>query len=219
MPNHALQRTGAELGSLGVATQLFNIQSHHHMKHYLLLFVFLFGLSVRWATAATALVDVVEVKWGATPVTVREIISKRPGVTFDVETADAVTFKGGNFSGEAIESWRFEFTGGKFTKLNIRFVVPTVIDKKGKANNNLLYDRLHTGLQKKYGKPEQFADSAHHHHDWILRNPSVPGASTNIVLHFRWLDPDARMDLTYSDIPAPKSTIPTTPKPRVKNEF
>ena len=99
--------------------------------------------------AALAPDEVAGIRWGATPVVVWQTISKRDGVTFNAQTADSLTFKGGDFAGESVESWRFGFTDGKLTMANIRFV-----RRPGRNENNRLYTDLIFDGPRQIAPPE-----------------------------------------------------------------
>jgi hypothetical protein len=179
------------------------------MKRFVPLFCFLLGS----AGAAPAPDDIAGIRWGASPATVQQTLSKRAGVTFDAETASVMTFNGGDFAEQAVESWRFGFTEGKFTKVNIRFVRREGRNEKGKPYNDLVFGGLHELLRKKYGSPKESSDKDHRHSTWTFPSPSVPGAKKEIVLNIRWSGSDPCIDLTYIDIPVRK------PNSIAKDEF
>jgi hypothetical protein len=177
-----------------------------------LLFCFLPGS----ATAALPPDDVAGVRWGANLAAVRQIFSKRGDVALDAETPGELKYKGGEFVGEVVEAWRFEFPEGRFTKANIRFERPPGRNEEGKLYSDVVFGRLHQLLKRKYGSPKESADRDHRHSTWLFPSPSAPGALKKIVLNIRWSGSDPRVDLTYIDLPAPK---PGAPKPSLDDEF
>jgi hypothetical protein len=182
------------------------------MKHLFFLFCSLL-VSV---TAALPPDDVAGVRWGEKLAVARQSLLKRADMTLETEASGELKYRGGEFVGEAVESWRFEFPEGRFTKANIRFERPQGRNEEGKLYSDVVFGRLHQLLKRKYGSPKESADRDHRHSTWLFPSPSVPGALKKIVLNIRWSGSDPRVDLTYIDLPAPK---PGAPKPSLDDEF
>jgi hypothetical protein len=171
---------------------------------------FLFSSSALEAGPPT---DVVGIRWGAAPSTVRQAMSMRPGVTFAEETPTYILFRGGQFATKDVENWRFEFTEGKFTKAVIRFVRSSLRDADGWLNDqNHRY--VHDQLVQKYGKPKQMSDRDHRQTVWTFPDALIPGAAKTITLYYRWFNTDRRITLTYSDDRPTKAKTPGTPNPK-----
>jgi hypothetical protein len=185
------------------------------MKPLFFLFL-LFGFLPGSATAALPPDDVAGVRWGEKLSVARQSLLKRADMTLETEASGELKYRGGEFVGEAVESWRFEFPEGRFAKASLRFERPPGRNEEGKLHTDLVFDRLHSLLKKKYGSPKEFADRDHRHSRWLFPNASVPGAFKKIVLNIRWSGSDPRIELAYVDIPAPK---PGAPKPSLDDEF
>ena len=168
-------------------------------------------LSAASFTHAASPVDFLGIAWGSPSSTVRQVISARPGVTFVEEQPAFVTFRGGTFGNEDVETWRFEFTDAKFRKATVLFTPKWGKDAKGFLNDHI-ETRTRQLIQEKYGKPQFISDVNHRSNNWHFTDALTPGASRHIEL-FHWWSPDRRIGVTYSDTPAtPATTTKRNPK-------
>jgi len=141
-------------------------------------------------------------------------MSARPGVTFAEEQPDLITFRGGTFSDEDVETWRFDFTGAKFRRVTVRFAPKWGKDSKGFLNDHI-EKRVRQLIEEKYGKPKSISSANHRSYEWNFTDAPTPGASRRIEV-FHWWSPSRRIGVTYSETGTANSVTSKAAESRIE---
>jgi hypothetical protein len=141
--------------------------------------------------------EVAGIRWEATPIQVRQILTERPGVTLETETPDTLSLKGGTFGGFNVKSWRFTFTDGKVGSVLLSFDSKPGKDAKGWFADQD-FAQLQKLLEQKYGKARVTFDQNHQARSWVFPDALSPGASKTIELYRGFGGDRSGLDLTYT---------------------
>ena len=141
--------------------------------------------------------DVAGVRWDTSPAHVRQILSTRPGVSWQSETPDGLTFSGGTFAGFDVKSWRFTFSDGKVSSVAVAIQYKPGQDVKGWfADQN--FTSLQNLFEGKYGKSRATHDPNHQLRSWEFRDSLFPTATKTIELYRGWSGKREPLEVLYT---------------------
>jgi hypothetical protein len=132
-----------------------------------------------------------DIPFGTPLKSAQKTISAREGLKEESATSDRLTFSGGTFSGQPVNTWTLTFAGEKFVTGSV------LIDKVKKP----VYDDLKAQLTKKYGKPD--SEKGHHSFEciWEFRSDG----HRTVRLDFEYM---GKVAVTYSHDGLAKSAVP-----------
>ena len=154
-------------------------------------------LALAVAPAASAL-DLDALAWESPAAVIQHAMAAAPGVASVRDSAGHVSYAGGAFAGQPVQTWRFTVAADdRLPRLALRFTPAAA-----PAGVQRLF-------AEKYGPPDAFEDDSRRDSFWTLGPSAVlPGQSRHALLTVFNSGRDPHAELVLFDSPAPSPGIP-----------